>query len=474
MKIRQQRQPWWSKYYGYWWLAGVWLVAVVCFWQLGSVPVNKWDEARHGVNAYEMLQRGDYVANYYNGQLDYYNLKPPLSYYLVMLGYQIFGYNAWGLRCLSALCGVLLAVLLSVYLGKKYNRLASLLVFPLLAGCYLYLAVHCFRSGDPDALFMLLWGIAYVTLLLSSDNRNWLHLTGLAVALAFLTKSYHALILLPIIFLYLLFTGGFRKIKWWQYLTVLAVTVAPVALWAGARYAVDGTKFFHDMLYVDVLDRSTTVMEEHVGFPFFYLLLTMANVVNVIAMVLLLLNLIKKFRRREAWDNLDKATLIAWFCVWLLYAVPRSKLLWYIYPAGIPLLIYAAVRLSQGLPAVNWHRAWKIVCLVVLGGSVLASLIYVNVPYHRNELQDVINTMPVTAGATYYYQDGNADQLDQASLLVFEWRTGERVAKGGVAEFQQAEQAYLLVRKGTDWAPDFATKMVVDSTNYVVYYRGNQ
>ena len=471
-------KKWWEKYY--WWLfaAGVAGLTLLCFCQLGAAPVYAWDEARHGINAYEMMQQGDYVANYYNGELDYWNLKPPLSFYLVMLGYRIFGYNAWGLRFFSAFCYIVLAVIVALYLRKKFNPLASLLSIAMFAGGYVYFIFHFVRAGDADALFILLIGVAYIALLKSSDNANWLHLTGLAVALAFLTKSYHALIMLPIIGLYLLFTQGFKSIKWWQYFTVTLVTLAPVAIWVGCRAAVDGGKFFHDMLFVDVLNRSTQVVdnEVHAGYPFFYLIWTLATAVNIIAIGLLLFNLIRKFRRREAWDNLDKITLIAWFCFWLIYAVARSKFEWYIYPLCVPLTIYAAVRVSEGLTVLNWHKAWRAVSLTILAASVLTTLIWVVIPPQRDELQALMQELPVTAGATYYFQDGEYDIIDhdqgeQGALLVFEWRTGQVITKGGAAAFQTANNAYLIMKKDANFTPSATMKEITSSEHYVLYYR---
>lgn len=473
-KTDNTAQPvWWVKYY--WWLfaTGVVVLAFLSFWQLGADQVRNWDEARHGINAYEMIKQGDYVANYYNGNLDYWNLKPPLSFYLVMLGYQIFGYNAWGLRFFSALAYVVLAVIVALYLRKKFNPLSSLLALLLFAGNYWYIAYHCVRTGDADALFILLIGIAYVAMLLSRDNANWLHLTGFAVALAFLTKSYHAFIMLPIIFLYLLFTKGFKQIKWWQYLTVAVVTLAPVAVWAGLRATVDGGKFFHDMLFVDVLKRSSQAVEGHTGFPFFYLLITLGNAVNIVAIALLLFNLISKFHRREAWDNLDKATLIAWFSIWLIYALASSKLQWYVYPLCVPFTLYAAVRLSTGLTAVNWPKAVKITSLVVIGLCVVASTVIVSLPRSSTELQTLItNELPAEAAATYYFQDGTSTTLQQAELLVFEWRTGQLITSGGANAFSNAEHAYLIIRRDADYTPVADATVVADSAHYVVYYRG--
>lgn len=40
-----------------------------------------------------MIQNDDYLVHTYEGELDYWNLKPPFSYWVVALGYRLFGYN---------------------------------------------------------------------------------------------------------------------------------------------------------------------------------------------------------------------------------------------------------------------------------------------------------------------------------------------------------------------------------------------
>ena len=62
----------------YWVLLAALLTAggFLLFTNLGEATISDCDEARHGVNAYEMMQSGDYVVTTYRGHTDYWNLKP--------------------------------------------------------------------------------------------------------------------------------------------------------------------------------------------------------------------------------------------------------------------------------------------------------------------------------------------------------------------------------------------------------------
>lgn len=128
---------------------------MLCFYHLNYAALRDWDEARHGVSAYEMLRNGEPVVSTWQYTPDYWNLKPPLSEWLIMLGYRLFGFNAWGLRFYSALSMFLTGLLCTVFIFRHYGRTAS--AFCLLTICsFLPLFIsHCARHGDADALYIL-------------------------------------------------------------------------------------------------------------------------------------------------------------------------------------------------------------------------------------------------------------------------------------------------------------------------------
>ena len=74
------------------------------FWHLGAPSVNATDEAYHGVNAYEMLTNGNWLVNTYRYETDYFNSKPPLNLWLIMMAYRVFGASSFSLR-IPAACG---------------------------------------------------------------------------------------------------------------------------------------------------------------------------------------------------------------------------------------------------------------------------------------------------------------------------------------------------------------------------------
>ena len=70
MESKKKLELKWMEEKGTWlyWIAFVVVLAVVCFlsfYQLDAKYVDPYDEARHGVNAYEMFQQGDLIKSTY-------------------------------------------------------------------------------------------------------------------------------------------------------------------------------------------------------------------------------------------------------------------------------------------------------------------------------------------------------------------------------------------------------------------------
>ena len=92
------------------------LAAAVFFFHLGSSHLWDVDEAIFSQAAAEMVQRGDYVVPYFNGEL--FPDKPALSYWLMASAYRVFGISELGARFWSALLSVG-SVLLVYRLGRR-------------------------------------------------------------------------------------------------------------------------------------------------------------------------------------------------------------------------------------------------------------------------------------------------------------------------------------------------------------------
>lgn len=340
-----------------------WL-AFLCFYKLDVKYVDPWDEARHGVNAYEMLKQGSLVKSTYLYQTDYYNLKPPLSMWSIMLSMVLFGKSVWTLRLASVICYLCLALCVVCFARKRYGRLPALFSLALLCANTTPFIAHMVRAGDADSLYVLLFSLAMICMLQIRDDHRKLYLCGFLFALAFLTKSFHAGLIAVIGGLYLLLTGLFKKIRLKEYVLFILSFGAPVGLWVIARLCTDGTAFLKEMWLTDVLGRSQSGFgSNEAGFSYYfsYYLGNMSGKVPVYRIVLCLLlvsclilavmSFVQKQRTKHGADGNGTKNVkddMIGFSLWILipalaFSVVRTKLLWYEYPAITALLIAAGI-----------------------------------------------------------------------------------------------------------------------------------
>ena len=82
-------------------LAGWMVFSVASIWLRPLWPV---DETRYASVAWEMWLRGDFLVPYINGEP--YSHKPPLLFWLIQLGWGLFGVNDWWPRMVAPLCAL--------------------------------------------------------------------------------------------------------------------------------------------------------------------------------------------------------------------------------------------------------------------------------------------------------------------------------------------------------------------------------
>ncbi len=364
------------------------LIAFLAFYKLDVKYVDPWDEARHGVNAYEMLHGGSIFQNTYLRQADYYNLKPPLSMWCIMLGMAMFGNNVFALRFYSALCYVLLAVVSGLWL-RRYGKAESLLGVAFLAVNTTAFQAHMIRSGDADSLFVLLFTLAMFCMMRIPEKKYNLYLCGLFFALAFLTKSYHAGMIAAIGGLYLILTGMIKKFSVKNWMLFLLSILIPIGLWAVPRAMVDGSTFFLKMWETDVLGRTDGTLQNNIA-PFsyyadYYLGAASGKVTPYLCAFVICLIGVFLFHNNFTWKK--RQAYIGWM-LWILvpfvgFSAVQNKLLWYMYPVLIPVL------LAAGVFAARIIKAGKLLPAMRIGFAIVTAVIFL---YYTGDIMHTIQS----------------------------------------------------------------------------------
>lgn len=429
------------------------------FYHLGNFPIYSWDEARHGVSAYEMMKNGNFIVNTYKDKADYWNLKPPLSFWAIIAGYKLVGYNALGLRISSATFSMLTIAMVAVIVCKKYGRIASLITTLVFSTCSQFLINHSSRTGDADSLYVFLFTLAILSLMQFNQNKKWLYVSGLAFAFAFLTKSWHSGNIAIIIGLYLLLTGKYKLLSFKNWILLCMCMLLPILVWGVIRYQYDGLEFFKRMMMYDLLHRSDTTIEGHTGGIFYYIFI----LYRFFRYWLLILGLLvlpcllkkdfsfKKFITSEKRN--DMIGIVLWVLVpFLLFTMAKTKVRWYILP------IYPALSIIVGVLASQFLLKGKGIMKAILVVSLLFVSIHYEqeiytylkkpVPNLKQSLIDKVTKNAETKGdSLYIYHPAGKVKWQQSEVLKAELSDNLHVENGGVKAFLKKNNALLLVSK---------------------------
>lgn len=175
---------------------------------LGHSKIHYWDEGFHAIVARNLTKHPLKFTLYDQPwlQYDYKNWggnhiwlhKPPVAMWQICLSHFIFGINAFALRLPSAISLVLSAWLTFRIASDLFDKRAGLIAAFLQAfNPFLFASVHGYRYSDHIDIALLLWVQVSCWFLLrairTGKQRNYI-LSGVAMGIAYLSKSYLALI----------------------------------------------------------------------------------------------------------------------------------------------------------------------------------------------------------------------------------------------------------------------------------------
>ena len=386
-------------------LALLYAAAVVLFSNLESAWVEKYDELRHAVIAYEMVINDDYLVNTYFGETDYFNLKPPLSMWAIALSYHLAGFTLEAVRLPSAIASFLMLAVGALWLKRRQGAVASLVYVGAMTAFKVLIAGHYARNGDPDALYQLFFTIAMLCMLDSRRNFRWFYGSALCFALAFLTKSWHALCIPVICFLFLACEGRLKEITWKRAGLLIAVGIVPVLPWAVARYLRDGWAFLTSGVSVDIGER---MLSGTASGPLLYFEYLLSDRGFKIALALCAASALTLVLTRTRLSPLARSAVIGCL-LWLLvppvlFSFSNFKKYWYVFSSFTALAVLLGVLL-QALLARGSRNVTRGLgaALTVLTAALCVAGIWQNV--------DTI----LTTVNPHHYQVGMMELLDRES-----------------------------------------------------------
>jgi hypothetical protein len=337
------------------------------FWRLSTTAIASMDEGRYGVAASEMLNAHELLVPTYGGRTEYWNLKPPLGYWLIEASYTLFGRTAWALRFTSALCAWGVVMLTMTLCRRRFGRRAAILAGVMVATCFGFLSNHGARSGDLDAALTLLMTLALFQVPNLRDSPTSRLIWSLLLALGFLLKSFAILPFALASIIYLAWSSG-ERIPWWRWMPAVALFVAIVGGWALMRTLEEGTPYFViRMSYEDLFMRATHSIDDGSYVPWGYT----GALLDRFApwpIVVLLGWCVRRSAVQARTHQSDWRLLLLWALVPLcLFSLARTQHHWYLDPTYPAWAILAAVALLKVLKymRLEFNRV-ILVCVTVL------------------------------------------------------------------------------------------------------------
>ncbi len=358
---------------------------------LGAVPLFDLDEGAFAEATREMLQRGDYISTFLNGEPRYD--KPVLIYWLQAVSVLSFGVNEFAFRLPSALCATGWVLMVLLFVRRVAGTRPALLAAGFTATAAGITVIG--RAAIADALlnFLIVTAMASAYLYLAERRRAWLLGAYVAMGFGLLAKGPVAVLVpLATTFLYCLSKGD---LKAWLRVVLdpagIALLLAIAAPWYVAQYLKEGDAFVRGFFFKHNVDRFRAPMHGFDGSLFFYVPWLLVATLPFLAP---LLNTGRGLRQIWA-DDLQRFCLLWFGFVFLFFSVSGTKLPHYVfygYTGLFVLMALQAPRLRSG--ALTLLPALAVFALLVAAPWLVEMLAArVPDPYYREALGSVRDSL---------------------------------------------------------------------------------
>jgi 4-amino-4-deoxy-L-arabinose transferase-like glycosyltransferase len=452
-------------------LAGAVLLAL--FFQLGAFPLFDVDEGAFGEATREMLERGDFVSTWLNGQPRYD--KPILIYWLQAASVLALGLDEFALRLPSALAASAWIAAILVFARRFLDRetgYAAAFLAATTAGVGVI-----GRGAIADALLNLLVALSMFDIYrYAVDPRpRWRRRVFLWMALGLLTKGPVALLVPGGASLLAFWLQG-RAADWWRAVrdpAGWAILLAVAMPWYVLEYERRGDAFLAGFFMRHNVERFLSPLQGHGGSPLYYVPAILVLLLPYTGLFLSTLpgpRQLSLFLQRPYWRRLRAQPpdtfaldvfLWCWFgFVFVFFSLAGTKLPHYLLYGATPLFILMARKRN----ALRSNLLAFLPPLAFLGLlAVLPLMLQRVVPGVRNQYVREALSRPEAFGAAW---EPGVQILLAAALGLALWRGASlwrRLAAAGllcsaalaglllpaVAELQQGpvKEAALLARR---------------------------
>jgi 4-amino-4-deoxy-L-arabinose transferase-like glycosyltransferase len=308
------------------------------FFNLGAIPLFDVDEGAFGEATREMLERGDYVSTWLNGQPRYD--KPILTYWLLAASVLALGPDEFALRLPSALAAGAWIVSIGVFTRRVADRDTGYAAAFIAASTAGVMVIG--RGAIADALLNLFVALAMFDIVRYAGEPRpaWRRRAFLWIGLGLLTKGPVAL-LVPGAASLLAFSLLGKTRDWWRAVrdpACWAILLAVAMPWYLLEYAYRGDAFLSGFFLRHNVERFLSPLQGHGGSLLYYLPAVLFLLLPYTGLFLRTLPALRRMRI-AALDTF----LWCWFLfVFVFFSLAATKLPHYLLYGATPLFILMA------------------------------------------------------------------------------------------------------------------------------------
>ncbi|HJS00427.1 MAG TPA: glycosyltransferase family 39 protein [Flavobacterium sp.] len=256
--------PFTSKKYKLLWLIAFLSVLFIIF--LNASPIYILDEAKFTEASREMFVSGNFWVPFYNGKL--FVDKPPLQNYFSILGFYLFGVNAFGARFFSGVFGVLTLITTYLFVKDFLNKRSAEKTLFVLISSFFFLQQFQLAVPDPYLVYFCSAALFSFYRFYIKQNPKNLLLCYFLLGLGVLTKGPVAIALPGLsIALFLLINKQIKNVfSYYPILGLIGILVV-AAPWYYCVHELTKGEWTKGFFVVNNLERFSGAMQGHGG-PF--------------------------------------------------------------------------------------------------------------------------------------------------------------------------------------------------------------
>lgn len=480
----------------------VWLV----FYMVGNniLPVTDPVESNYALTAKEMVLSGNWLSPQIYGT--YWYDKPIMIYWLIALGFKLFGIADWVVRLPSTLFGALSVATMYQAIHSMSGRwVLGLIAASVLGSSLMFWTVAHGVVTDMVLLYTTLMIMIYAYKGLVLNRRNAMIVAYAFAALGVLTKGGPVAIVLPGIILLIyaaIYRSGtmLKRIFDWRGILVFCAIALP---WYAYMYSVHGQAFIDGFLGLHNVTRATQSEHPEDNVWWYYIAIFLGGASLPWTGGAVIYGIISGYKQRRkayvyclAWGGLGtilfytlmatkyplytfvslipvsafgamgvmkavragRSRVLPWIIIgptlllWLSYVVASFFAPW----GGFYYLLYVVVAVSVLLVLHAWytHHRYRLVSIIVLGTMVISSIVLmegVEPLFKQRSSIDVVPVVDSYDGDVYYYNG--------YSTAVVYYTGGHKVVKINGDESRWDDQGKLK-KRSAEWQKKYLMQQV--------------